>query len=52
MIFDQNDDLASAGVITFQPILTSPDAATPDPEPWISLVPQSRPLRPSVRRPA
>lgn len=43
MIFDQNDDLASSGVIPFQPILTSPDAATPDPAPWIALVPQGRP---------
>jgi len=36
MIFDQNDDLGSNAVITYQPILTAPDVATPDPAPWIS----------------
>jgi hypothetical protein len=36
MIFDQNDDLGSNAVIPYQPILTSPDVATPDPAPWIS----------------
>lgn len=35
MIFDQNDDLSSSEVVVFQPILSSPDAATPDPAPWI-----------------
>jgi len=29
MIFDKNDDLASAGVIAFQPILSQPHAGTP-----------------------
>ena len=50
MIFDQNDDLTSAGVISFQPILTSPDAATPDPTPWIAQSQRGRPMRPYARR--
>lgn len=35
MIFDKNDDLSCADVINFTPILLAPDAATPDPTPFI-----------------
>ncbi|MDP7114095.1 MAG: hypothetical protein QGH45_19140, partial [Myxococcota bacterium] len=35
MIYDQNDDLACAAAIPYTPYLTAPDAATPDPTPWL-----------------
>jgi hypothetical protein len=31
MVFDENDDFAASGVITFEPFLLSPDASTPSP---------------------
>jgi len=31
MVFDENDDFAATGVITFEPFLLSPNVDTPNP---------------------
>jgi hypothetical protein len=35
MIYDKNDDLSSPDFITFEPILSNPHSATPDPTPYL-----------------